>query len=52
MNEYEFRHNTRYISDAEKFRVLTSQTLKRVDWYLGKQASQAQPVYGRQPGVL
>ncbi len=35
VNEYEFRHNTRQISDAERFRVLASQTEGRVDWYLG-----------------
>jgi transposase-like protein len=40
VNEYEFRHNTRKVSDAERFQMLASQTSGRVDWYLGKQASQ------------
>jgi hypothetical protein len=40
VNEYEFRHNTRQISDAERFRALASQTEGRVTWYLGKQTSE------------
>ena len=40
VNEYEFRHNTRHISDAERFKVLTSQTLGRLDWYVGQQTSE------------
>lgn len=36
VNEYEFRHNTRKVSDAERFRALASQTEGRVDWYLEK----------------
>lgn len=37
--EYEFRHNTRQIKDAERFIALASQTDGRLDWYVG-QASQ------------
>jgi transposase-like protein len=40
VNEYEFRHNSRNISDAERFQLLASQTSGRLDWYLGQQASQ------------
>ncbi len=36
VSEYEFRHNTRKVSDAERFRALVSQTEGRVEWYLGK----------------
>jgi len=39
VNEYEFRHNTRKVTDAERFRLLVSQTSGRVDWYVGAQAS-------------
>ncbi len=42
VNEYEFRHNTRKVSDAERFRALVSQTEGRLDWYLGGNASQVQ----------
>ena len=35
VNEYEFRHNTRKVSDAERFRQLVSQTSGRVEWYVG-----------------
>jgi transposase-like protein len=41
VNEYEFRHNTRQITDAERFLALASQTEGRVDWYVGKSASEA-----------
>jgi transposase-like protein len=34
VNEYEFRHNTRKVSDAERFRALASQTEGRLTWYL------------------
>jgi hypothetical protein len=37
--EYEFRHNTRQIKDAERFMALASQTAGRLDWYAGDQAS-------------
>ncbi|MEX2226991.1 MAG: IS1595 family transposase [Dehalococcoidia bacterium] len=37
--EFAFRHNTREITDAERFRALIGQIEGRVDWYLGKQAS-------------
>lgn len=34
VNEYEFRHNTRKVTDAERFRQLVSQTSGRVEWYV------------------
>ena len=37
--EYEFRHNTRQIKDAERFMALASQTDGRLDWYVGDQAA-------------
>jgi transposase-like protein len=36
VNEYEFRHNTRKVSDAERFRQLVSQTSGRLEWYVGQ----------------
>lgn len=36
VNEYEFRYNTRKVTDAERFRLLASQTSGRVDWYVGE----------------
>jgi transposase-like protein len=44
VNEYEFRHNTRQISDAERFRALASQTEGRVAWYLGGSAAPTEDV--------
>ncbi len=41
--EYEFRHNTRHITDAERFSALMGQIEGRVDWYVGKQASSSEP---------
>lgn len=41
--EYEFRHNTRHISDAERFNALLGQISGRLDWYVGKQASEPEP---------
>jgi len=37
--EYEFRHNTRQIKDAERFMALASQAGGRLDWYVGDQAA-------------
>jgi transposase-like protein len=37
--EYEFRHNTRQIKDADRFMALASQTDGRLDWYVGDQAA-------------
>lgn len=39
VSEYEFRHNTRQIKDADRFMALASQTAGRLDWYVGDQAS-------------
>jgi transposase-like protein len=39
VNEFEFRHNTRQIKDAERFMALASQTDGRLNWYVGDQAS-------------
>jgi hypothetical protein len=47
VNEYEFRHNTRTISDAERFRALASRTEGRLTWYVGKQASESVPPHDR-----
>jgi len=38
VQEFAFRHNTRHISDAERFTTLMSQVSGRVDWYLGRNA--------------
>jgi transposase-like protein len=35
--EYEFRHNTRNIKDADRFKALASQTEGRLSWYVGDQ---------------
>ena len=37
--EYEFRHNTRKVSDAERFTRLAGQTDGRVGWYVGRQVA-------------
>jgi transposase-like protein len=39
VGEYEFRHNTRQIKDAERFKALASRVEGRLDWYVGDQAS-------------
>lgn len=41
--EYEFRHNTRHITDAERFNALLGQISGRLDWYVGKQVSEPEP---------
>jgi len=41
VNEYEFRHNSRKVTDAERFRALLSQTEGRLGWYVGQQAASA-----------
>lgn len=41
--EYEFRHNTRDITDAERFSALLGQVSGRLDWYVGKQAKGETP---------
>jgi transposase-like protein len=41
VDEFAFRHNTRRISDAERFRTLMGQISGRVDWYLGRNAKGA-----------
>jgi hypothetical protein len=38
VNEYEFRHNTRQISDEARFDALLSNVGGRLDWYLGANA--------------
>ncbi|MDP9237575.1 MAG: IS1595 family transposase [Chloroflexota bacterium] len=43
VQEYAFRHNTRHISDGERFNALLGQISGRVDWYLGQQASEREP---------
>lgn len=41
--EYEFRHNTRHISDAERFTALLANVGGRLDWYVGKNAKAETP---------
>jgi transposase-like protein len=41
VNEYEFRHNTRKVSDEARFDALLANVGGRLDWYLGKQAKSA-----------
>lgn len=43
VQEYAFRHNTRHISDAERFDELMRKVGGRVDWYVGKGASEKEP---------
>ncbi len=38
VNEYEFRHNTRKITDEERFNALLANVGGRLEWYVGKQA--------------
>ena len=38
VQEYAFRHNTRRITDAERFRSLVVNASGRLDWYDGKKA--------------
>jgi transposase-like protein len=38
VQEFAFRHNTRHITDAERFTTLMGQISGRVDWYLGQNA--------------
>ena len=40
VQEYAFRHNTRHISDAERFNALLEQISGRLDWYVGKNAGE------------
>jgi transposase-like protein len=43
VQEYAFRHNTRHISDTERFNELMRNVGGRVDWYVGKGASEPEP---------
>ena len=36
VNEYEFRHNSRKMTDADRFKLLASQTSGRLEWYVGQ----------------
>lgn len=47
VDEFAFRHNTRKISDAERFTSLLGSVEGRVDWYLGKNAKK--PEVDHQP---
>jgi len=40
---YAFRHNTRHISDAQRFDELMKNVGGRVDWYVGEGASEVEP---------
>jgi transposase-like protein len=40
VQEYAFRHNTRHISDTERFNALLEQISGRLDWYVGKNAGE------------
>ena len=39
-DEFAFRHNTRHISDGERFETLMANVAGRLDWYLGKNAKE------------
>ncbi len=49
VDEFAFRHNTRKISDADRFTSLLGNVEGRVDWYLGKQAKPSEPVERDEP---
>ncbi len=38
--EYEFRHNTRHITDAQRFSALLQNVSGRLDWYVGMNAGE------------
>jgi transposase-like protein len=38
--EYEFRHNTRHITDAQRFSAFLENVSGRLDWYVGKNAGE------------
>jgi len=40
VQEYAFRHNTRHITDAERFNALLENVSGRLDWYVGKNAGE------------
>ena len=42
VQEYAFRHNTRHITDEDRFNVFLAGVGGRLDWYLGKQAKGAE----------
>jgi len=39
VQEYSFRHNTRHITDSERFNALLANVGGRLDWYVGEQAA-------------
>lgn len=39
VQEYAFRHNTRHITDSDRFNALLANVGGRLDWYVGQQAS-------------
>lgn len=43
VQEYAFRHNTRHISDEERFTAFLGQISGRLDWYVGKNAKAETP---------
>lgn len=42
VQEYAFRHNTRHISDGERFNALLANVGGRLDWYVGKSRREPQ----------
>jgi transposase-like protein len=43
VQEYAFRHNTRHISDEQRFNAFLGQISGRLDWYVGKNAKAETP---------
>ena len=52
VQEYAFRHTTRHVTDAERFNALSGQISGRLDWYVGKQASEPQPLHDRRDDLV
>ena len=40
VQEYAFRHNTRHITDEQRFNALLENVSGRLDWYVGKNAGE------------
>lgn len=49
VQEYAFRHNTRRITDVERFDELMRNVGGRVDWYVGKQKRPSEPYEQDEP---
>lgn len=52
VQEYAFRHNTRRISDVERFDELMRNVGGRVDWYVGKSKRPSEPYEQNEPSEL